>query len=170
MGRVADFEAFFGEQYDPVVRSLTIVFGDRAAAEDAAQVGFEKALRRWRRVGDMDRPGTWVYVVALRHARHALGRAEHEPRPDAAEEATGPEPTVVSAMWVADVLAGLPARQRAVVVLRHLAGLRLAEIAEALGMSVGTVKSTLHAAHARLRVELAESDDETDEEVVPDAR
>ena len=65
-----------------------------------------------------------------------------------------------------DAIALLPARQRAVVVLRHLVGLSLDEIADALRVSTGTVKSTLHAAHARLRVVL---DDES-EEVTDDAR
>jgi RNA polymerase sigma factor (sigma-70 family) len=80
----------------------------------------------------------------------------------------------VSAAWVAETIAGLPPRQRAVVVLRHLVGLRLGEIAEALDISVGTVKSTLHSAHARLRVDLANDladlDHRDDQEVLPDAR
>ncbi len=167
---VDGFEVFFDEQYEPVVRSLTIVFGDRSAAEDAAQTGFEKALRKWRHVAVMDRPGTWVYVVALRHGRRALEREASQPSPDHAPDSPGPEPAVVSAAWVTDTIASLPPRQRAAIVLRHLVGLRLDEIAEALDISVGTVKSTLHAAHARLRVDLADLDDHDDQEVLPDAR
>jgi RNA polymerase sigma factor (sigma-70 family) len=167
---VDTFEAFFDGEYEVVVRSLTIVFGDRATAEDAAQAGFEKALRKWRRVADMERPGTWVYVVALRHGRRALEREAAQQSPERAHESPGPEPEVVSAAWVADTMASLPPRQRAAVVLRHLVGLRLGEIAEALDVSVGTVKSTLHAAHARLRVDVADRDDHDDQEVLPDAR
>jgi RNA polymerase sigma factor (sigma-70 family) len=149
------------------------MFGDRAAAEDAAQAGFEKALRRWRRVATMERPGTWVYVVALRHGRRAFERDASQPSPDQAPHAPGPEPEIVSAAWVADTIATLPPRQRAAIVLRHLVGLRLGEIADALDISVGTVKSTLHAAHARLRVDLAEldeHDEHDDKEAIPDAR
>jgi len=164
MERVGDFEAFFREEYDAVVRSLTLVFGERSTAEDAAQVGFEKALRKWRQVGDMDRPGTWVYVVALRHARRALGRGQRSPEPGSRVEVE-PEPEVARDTWVRDAIRALPPRQRAVIVLRHLVGMSLDEIAEALRMSTGTVKSTLHSAHARLRVELA---DEAEIEEVPD--
>jgi len=167
MERVGDFEAFFREEYDPVVRSLTLVFGERATAEDAAQVGFEKALRRWRHVGGMDRPGTWVYVVALRHARRALQREGRSP--DAPLADVEPEPEIARDAWVRDAIRSLPPRQRAVVVLRHLVGMSLDEIADALRMSTGTVKSTLHAAQARLRVELADEPEEI-EEVPDDAR
>jgi RNA polymerase sigma-70 factor, ECF subfamily len=167
---VDGFEVFFDEQYEGVVRSLTIVFGDRATAEDAAQAGFEKALRKWRHVAGLDRPGTWVYVVALRHGRRVLDREASQPSGNQLQDSPGPEPDVVSAAWVADTIATLPPRQRTAIVLRHLVGLRLGEIADALDISVGTVKSTLHAAHARLRVDLADADDHDDQEAVPDGR
>ena len=166
MERVGDFEAFFREEYDPVVRSLTLVFGERSTAEDAAQVGFEKALRKWRQVGGMDRPGTWVYVVALRHARRVLGRERRDLADDVPSPAPDHETSTVRDEWVRDAIRALPPRQRAVVVLRHLVGMQLDEIAEALRVSTGTVKSTLHAAHAHLRVAL----DDEPEEVPDDAR
>ena len=56
---------------------------------------------------------------------------------------------------VAAALRGLPERQRAVVVLRHYQDMSLEEIAHALGMSLGTVKSSLHRALARMRTGLA---------------
>jgi RNA polymerase sigma factor (sigma-70 family) len=55
----------------------------------------------------------------------------------------------------------LAQRQRVAVVLRYYADLPLAEIAEAMGCSVGTVKSTLHAALGRLRVDLANVEEAT---------
>ena len=167
---VDGFEGFFGEQYEAVVRSLTIAFGDRSTAEDAAQAAFEKAMRRWRRVEAMERPGTWVYVVALRHGRRALEREASQPRGEGESETPGPEPEVVSAACGGRHDRGAAPRQRAAIVLRHLVGLRLGEIAEALDVSVGTVKSTLHSAHVRLRVDLADLDERDDQEVLPDAR
>ena len=56
---------------------------------------------------------------------------------------------------VARALRVLPERQRAVVVLRHYQDLSLEEIAQSLGMSLGTVKSSLHRALARMRERLA---------------
>ena len=152
---MTSFEQFFAREYEPMVRSLTLAIGSRAAAEDAAATGFERAFRRWAHVGGLERPGTWVYVVAVRKARRAL--ADDRKRalgPDQPEP--GVEAEVVSAQWIASTLSALTARQRAVVVLRHRGGLRVDEIAEALGISSGTVKSTLHAAYRRLRVELTE--------------
>lgn len=174
MGEPEGFEGFFQRHHDGVVRALTLVFADRAAAEDAAQVGFERAFARWARVGTYERPATWVYVVAVRHGRRQLrprevpggsdGAGEHD-RDAAADDHAQAS---VDRVAVAEQVAQLPPQQRAVVVLRHLVGLPLAEIAEALGLRVGTVKSTLHAAHRRLRVAVAEHDDEELE--VRDAR
>jgi RNA polymerase sigma-70 factor (ECF subfamily) len=156
VGRVGQsFDSFFDRHYEPVVRSLTLVFGDRSRAEDAAQSGFERAYRKWRTVSEMDRPATWVYVVALREARRALARDERsEPFEDTV--VLGAEDDAVTALSVHAVLVQLPLRQRAAVVLRYLGGLSVAEVAEAMGCAEGTVKATLHVALRRLRVELSE--------------
>lgn len=159
MGEAPGFESFFETTYEGVVRSLTIVFGDRDSAEDAAQVGFERAYARWARVSAMDRPGTWVYVVALRHGRKSLKPREQS---GATPQAPAPDQTEASAdrLDLAEQVRMLPPRQRAVIVLRHLAGLELREIGDALGVRTGTVKSTLHAAHQRLRIEMQTNDSE----------
>ena len=52
-----EFTRFFDDHYESIVRSLTLVFDDRARAEDAAQVGFERAYRKWRAVGSLGRGG-----------------------------------------------------------------------------------------------------------------
>jgi RNA polymerase sigma-70 factor (ECF subfamily) len=57
-------------------------------------------------------------------------------------------------MW--DVVAGLPDRQRQAVVLRHVGQLREEEIAQAMGISRGTVSSTLRAAYKSLRIAIAD--------------
>ncbi|HLK43710.1 MAG TPA: sigma-70 family RNA polymerase sigma factor [Thermoleophilia bacterium] len=154
------FDNFFDRQYEPVVRSLTLVFGDRSRAEDAAQGAFERAYRKWRSVSEMDRPGTWVYVVALRDARRALAREERgEPFGETASGETavdGMEDIAVTSISVQAALARLPLRQRAAVVLRYLGGLSVSEVAQAMGCAEGTVKATLHAALQRLRVEFSE--------------
>jgi RNA polymerase sigma factor (sigma-70 family) len=60
---------------------------------------------------------------------------------------------------VRDAITALPARQREAVVLRYLADLPIADVAEAMGCAVGTVKATLHQALRALRVELEEDED-----------
>jgi RNA polymerase sigma-70 factor, ECF subfamily len=166
MGDPPGFEAFFEDHHDEVVRALTLVFGERAAAEDAAQVGFERAFARWQRVGAYDRPATWVYVVALRHGRRQLRPREVSSGPEHALAGDHAQESVDRLAIIEQVLR-LPPQQRAVVVMRHLVGLPLAEIAHAMGLKLGTVKSTLHAAHERLRVA---AQDRTDEVEVRDAR
>jgi RNA polymerase sigma factor (sigma-70 family) len=151
------FDSFFERQYEPVVRSLTLVFGDRSRAEDAAQAAFERAYRKWRTVSEMQRPGTWVYVVALRDARRRLQREADSGALEVVEPGTaGIEERMVNTLYVRSALATLPLRQRAAVVLRYLVGLSVAEVAEAMGCAEGTVKATLHSALRRLRIECDE--------------
>lgn len=147
------FDAFFRAEFPVVVRSLTLALGDRSLAEDCAQVGFERAYARWGHVSRHARPGTWVYVVAVRHGRRQAKRRRPGPEPARADidEAAG----VVGEVRFVELLGSLPQRQREAVVLRHLADLRVHDIAQAQGVTAGTVKASLHAAYARLRVELA---------------
>jgi RNA polymerase sigma-70 factor (ECF subfamily) len=151
------FDEFFAEQYDPVARALTLATGDRELAADAAQEAFSRALRHWKKVREMDRPSSWVYVVAMNHlrdqwrrgARHAV--ADVEP----VDETGG----VAVKLTVREAIATLPARQREAIVLRYLADLPLADVADAMGCALGTAKATIHRALRTMRVELEEDDD-----------
>jgi len=150
-----DFDGFFGAEYLRVLRSLTLVLRDRQRAEDAAQEAFARAYRRWSSVGRMERPGTWVYVVALRAERRRLAR--DATRPDSALEAIAADriDDAVDRVWVLDALDRLTPRQRCAVVLRYYADLSVADIAEAMGCAPGTVKATLHTALERLQVRMS---------------
>jgi RNA polymerase sigma factor (sigma-70 family) len=152
------YEAFFDECYEPVRRALTIALADPVLAEDSAQDAFARAYSQWRSVSVMERPAGWVYVVALRGGRRQRSRRplteESMPAPDAIGE-------MVEREALEELLRRLPDRQRIAVVLRYLADLPLVDVAAAMGCAVGTVKSTLHAALARLRVELDEVDEES---------
>ena len=153
-----DFDEFFFEHYPRIVRSLRLAFGDASEVEDAAQDAFAKAMTRWRSVARMDRPATWVYVVALRELRRR-NRRRDEPTgviDDSGAELPDPAASVVTGAVVERAVRALPARQRLAVVLRFHADLTVPEIARAMGCSDGTVKSTLHTALARLRVNLGD--------------
>jgi len=152
-----DFERFYECEYPGIRRSLTVALGDLDGAEEAAQEAFVKAWVRWRRVGQMDDPVGWVYVVAVRHALRKRARAarrerraEREPRHVEVDLAT----EITDRLVADEGLEALAPRQRLAVVLRYHADLPLAEIADAMGCPIGTVKSTLHAALARLRVQV----------------
>jgi DNA-directed RNA polymerase specialized sigma24 family protein len=73
---VRGFDEFFHEEYEPVVRAITLVFDDRHRAEDFAQFAFARAYREWRPVG-------WVYVVALNRGGRELRRSGPEREPAA---------------------------------------------------------------------------------------
>jgi RNA polymerase sigma-70 factor (ECF subfamily) len=161
MGRVDDFDEFFAKHYRGVVTALELAVLDRSLAEDAAQEAFERALRRWRTVAHTDRPATWVYVVAMREARHQRRRRERQPRSIYKGTVSDVALEVAEGLPLRDALARLPPRQRQAVVLRFLADLPVADIARAMGCKQGTVKSTLHAALANLRVELDEPEGES---------
>ena len=155
------FEAFFYEHYESVRRSLAVALADPLLAEELAQDAFTRALSKWRRVSQMDRPAGWVYIVALRAGRrHRVGKGR---------AMVGAEPTsadiadeVLHDVDLTDLVARLPERQRIAVVLRFLVDLPLNDVAEAMDCAVGTVKSTLHSALLRLGVEMRGQEEEPD--------
>ena len=71
-----DFDQFFREHYARVLGSLRLAGGDVSEAEDAAQEAFAKAMLRWKSVSVMERPATWVYVVAIRELRRRRPRRD----------------------------------------------------------------------------------------------
>lgn len=152
--RAASFATFFDENYAAVCRGLSVALGDALRAEEAAQEAFTRAYVRWRRVSQMDRPAGWVYVTAVRVAtrRREPRSVRAEPRSvgDVAE-------VVVERESLAEAIDDLSERQRLAVVLRYGLDLSVDDVAEAMGCAAGTVKSTLHAALARLHVSLDES-------------
>ena len=72
------FEEFFRDRYGEVVRSMRLMVGDDARAEELAQEAFARACRHWRRVRGLDRPVAWVYVVATNEARRGWRREQRE--------------------------------------------------------------------------------------------
>jgi RNA polymerase sigma-70 factor (ECF subfamily) len=157
---VDEFAAFYREHYGAVVRTVALALGDRARAEEATQEAFTRAFRRWRSVREMERPRAWVTVVAIRAERRALARAPRTQHLDdaSARPAVDQSSAVVTRVDLGQAVDRLTARQRAVVVLRYLADLPVADVARALGCAEGTVKATLHQSLAKLRVDLEEAD------------
>jgi RNA polymerase sigma-70 factor (ECF subfamily) len=137
-------ESLYRERFPQFVRVARAVTGDRESALEAVQEGFADALRhagQWEGHGSLE---GWVWRCVVNRARKARQRPTpelppvHNGRPDHDSELRAR-------------LAALPERQRLVVFLRYFADLEYREIAAALGIEVGTVSATLHAAHASLR-------------------
>jgi len=133
----------------PLVGSLALYCGDRAVAEELAQEALARAWLRWAKLDD---PKAWTYRTAFNLAsswgrrRSAERRAHHRAGPTAASE-----PDSSEAHAVRDAVAGLPDRQRAVIVCRFFLGFDVRGTAEVLGCAEGTVKAATHQALAALR-------------------
>ena len=146
------FDQFFEAQYPGICRALWLGLGDGCEPEDAAQEAFSRAFQKWSAVSRLDRPATWVFVVAVRQARR------HQRRRDRSLVVSvwgteGPEPTesIASRLSIVAALGQLAPRQRLAIVLRYYADLSVKDIAKAMKCREGTVKATIHAAHGRLR-------------------
>ena len=167
MGQVDErglsFATFYDENFRAVCRGLSVALGDARRAEEAAQEAFTRAYVRWRRVSQMDRPAGWVYVTAVRVAtRRRVTRSVRGERRSVDDVAD----VVVQRASLGEAIDQLPERQRLAIVLRYGLDLSIDDVAAAMDCAVGTVKSTVHAALARLHVAL----DESIPEVERDAR
>lgn len=148
---VDDLDALYACSYRRLVVQMYSICGDLADAEDAVQEAFITAIRKRRVLRSVQNPEAWIRTVALHRLHRGWRHTAVVRRHQAAGR--GPEPTVeVGPEHVALVtaLSHLDARQREVVVLHHLADLSVAEIADDLGVPVGTVKSRLARGRAHL--------------------
>jgi RNA polymerase sigma-70 factor (ECF subfamily) len=156
-----DFEAFYTATYDRLVGQLLVVVGGLEEAEDVVQEAFVRACGRWSHVRDYQVPEAWVRRVALNLASSGLRRAR---RRAALLVRLGPAVDVpalsVDAVALARTLRKLPLRGREALVLHHLVGLSVQEIAGELGVPVGTVTARLSRARARLARLLAAEGEE----------
>jgi RNA polymerase sigma factor (sigma-70 family) len=146
------FERFFEAEYAGICRALWMGLGDGCDPEDAAQEAFARAFQKWPAVSRLDRPATWVFVVAVREARKQQRRRNHVPSGSPREsQHLDPATGVASRLTIVAALGQLAPRQRLAITLRYYADLPVKQIAKAMQCREGTVKATLHAALVRLR-------------------
>jgi RNA polymerase sigma-70 factor (sigma-E family) len=152
------FDEFLRAELGALTRFSGALIGDRYLAEDMLSDALLKAARKWRRIAAMEDPAAYVRQIVVNtflDDRRKARRRRTEPTsqqwlldqatPDAAAE-------VVARAEVTALLALLPARQKAAVVLRYLLDETDDEIATALDCSPGTVRSHLSRARATLRL------------------
>jgi len=144
-------EVCYERLYPRLVRLAFLLVDTQEQAEEAVQDAFAKAYSKWDRVLEPDAYMHTAVVNTCRavQRRRALVRRTPEPRPTNARGADE------VADHVADVVRRLPVTLRQVVVLRYYLQLSEPEIARTLGIALGTVKSSLHRARARLKEELS---------------
>ena len=163
--RDSEFAEFMASATPALARTAWLLCGDRHRAEELVQQTLMKTYLAWPRARDGD-PLVYARRV-LANARidsWRKQRREHLVPPEDLPEtpvAAGADRQAAHDELVR-ALRQLTQRQRRVVVLRYLVGLSEREVAEDLGVSVGTVKTTASRALRRLRV-LMEADDTHDE-------
>jgi len=135
---------FLHTEYPRLVAAVALVSGSRASAEDAVQEALVRAWERSEKGSEIESLRAWVATVALNHSRSGLRRllVEHRVRERPAPAADAFDATDRS-VDVARALERLPRRQREAVVLRYYLRFDTKEIAEAMGVHDGTVKSNL---------------------------
>ena len=157
----ADFESWMDARQGRLLRTAYLLTGDVHAAEDLVQTALAKLYLAWDRVADAPSVDAYARRILVnehtsmwrrlwRHREVVRDTSTHDV-PVPAEEYDG----VGTALW--EAVRSLPERQRAVVVLRYYEQLSEKETADALGVTVGTVKSQGSRALATLRVHLGDS-------------
>lgn len=145
-----------------LVRSLDLICGDRARAEELAQEALVRLWQRWPKVRRLDRPGAWLHRVGVN-----LAISEQRRRAAEARAVTRLARTVTDSAPEADLersevrraLARLPDRQRAAVVLRYLLDMSVADVGFALNLSAGATRALTFRAIESLRADLALADE-----------
>ncbi|MGY0071753.1 RNA polymerase sigma factor (plasmid) [Streptomyces sp. QTS137] len=161
-----NFDEMFMSRFASVVRALVVLGADRSTAEDLAQEAFLVALRDWEKVGHLDKPEAWVVKTAIykwRQVRRTGGRRQELSRQaglSSISHQQQPAEEVERRSDIVNGLLGLTERQREVLVLYYYFDQTVGEVAQMLGVTPGTVKSTLHDARGALGKILASYADE----------
>jgi len=147
-----EFEALYRRELPALIALATTLTGDRGLAADLAHETLTRAYRDWAKVGAMERPGAWTRRVAINLAidahRKSVREASAAARMLSAPTTGADDDLGVDAFWAA--VRGLPERQRAAVALHYLEDMSVADIATTLGVSDGTVKTSLFMARRTL--------------------
>ncbi|MGQ0848424.1 MAG: sigma-70 family RNA polymerase sigma factor [Actinomycetota bacterium] len=148
----ANFEDYYRLQRQHIFRALALTLGDRDLAADAVDEAMARSYQHWRTVATYDNQAGWTYRVGLNWARSRLRKRRREflteTLPETPTEIQFSDPDLDRAVK------SLGLESRAVVVLRHYLDWSTEDVARALQIRPGTVKSRLHRAMNELRARL----------------
>ena len=153
-GETAAFEVLV-ERYQRVLYTVALrMLGNRDDAKDATQTAFVRAYERLASFDEQYKFFSWIYRILMNECLNLLrGRRPEDELSPALATAGGPYEAAVSSerrTQIQAALLQLTPDHRAVIVLRHFAGLSYDEVGDALGVPSKTVKSRLHTARQRL--------------------
>ena len=145
-----DFVEFVRDASPRLLRTAWFVCGDPVQAEELVQAALEKVYLRWRRI---DRGAATAYARKVLLNQHIDTRRRRSREVLTAEAPDRPATTssAQDTSYLIHALAGLPPRERQVVVLRYYSDVSEQDVADILGIGVGTVKSSASRGLAKLR-------------------
>lgn len=150
-----DFEEFASALVTTFTREAYLICGgDRAAAEDAVQEAFTKAYLKWGHISDLSNPNGYVRRMVINECltlRRRWRRRNESRSPMTEGQVGGGFEPVEDRQVLAQLLAQLGPRQRAVLVLRYFCDMPDPQIAEVLGCSSATIRSQASRALQSLR-------------------
>ena len=153
-----EFAEFVGARWSSLYRLAYLLAASPTGAEDLLQTTLEKVYVNWARIKGVEHAEAYVrrmlantFVSSRR--RRWIGEQPHEKLPEPAGGSD--ELLILDRALIWPLVCALPARQRAVIVLRYYEDLTEAQIADVLGCATGTVKSQSSAAISALRRALA---------------
>ncbi|MEU8014172.1 SigE family RNA polymerase sigma factor [Micromonospora parva] len=157
---VEGYRDYVSARLEPLRRTAYLLCGDWHTADDLVSAALVKLLRHWPRVSAMDHPDAYVRRTLLRvwldeRRRPWRREAAWAEVPDSAVAATGTD-GAADRLTIIALLAELPPRRRAVLVLRYFCDLSVEETARELGCTAGTVKSQSARAIEALRGRLVD--------------
>jgi RNA polymerase sigma-70 factor (sigma-E family) len=144
------FEAWARARQQTLVRWAYVLTGDFQRAEDLVQEALVRAALRWDRLRDGN-PDAWVRTVVFRDNVSWWRRHRREWLTEEPFGSSTPPSDSDAAVVLHAALSRLTRAQRAVLVLRFVADLSVADTAEMLGVTAGTVKKQTSVALGRLR-------------------
>jgi RNA polymerase sigma-70 factor (ECF subfamily) len=152
-----DFERAVNEVYPALMRSAHVLCWSAQDVEDVVQETMLQALRGYASFQGRSSPITWCYTILTRVAAAANQRRRRAPVKHERMQRDGLPPVDAAliedetARLMVDAIRALPDRQREVLTLHFLQDLSYEQIASALGLAIGTIKATIHAAKSSLR-------------------
>ncbi len=153
---MADFDEFYRASRQRLYDCLYALTGDAGEAQDALHEAYARAWQRWSRLSDYADPEAWVRTVARRIAvsrwRRAMAALRAYRRIGPTPDVAGPDPDSVA---LVGALRLLSVEQRTAIVLHHLVGLPVADVAVETGVPAGTVKARLARGRRALAAHLA---------------
>jgi RNA polymerase sigma-70 factor (sigma-E family) len=160
-----EFEQFVSGSTDALLRTAYLIAWDPVEAEDLVQECLMVVAKRWTRVHTMDHPHAYARRILINLALDGAQRRSRRRQELAGDDGARIELIDHASARTLDgidtraeligALGTLPPRQRAVLVLRYFEDLPETQVAELLGCSVGTVKSTASRGLTRLQAALS---------------